>query len=300
MKSKQLAKRIVVNSTFLSSIRRNITASKGMIDYKNIRKKYLTTKYPEIISSYKNKYEGERCFIIGNGPSLKAEDLNMLVHEYTFAANRIHFMYEKTNWRPTFFMCQDEYMIQTEHDKISGYKQECFIGYNSMVKNNVDIPGVNAFLCDDRAIRWRNSKIPFSFDFSENVIDGSTITYSSIQLAIYMGFKEIYLIGVDNKYANTMDKNRKITHDSNVKSFFDERYSAVSAKIEQKIGSVLSVIDPEMVNAAYRAAQEASESCGVKIYNATRGGYLEAFERVDLDQLFKEQKVSIYKSPISS
>ena len=61
---------------------------------------------------YKNKYNGERCFIIGNGPSLTVHDLEKLESEYTFATNRIYHVYAKTDWRPSFYCIQDFILIQ--------------------------------------------------------------------------------------------------------------------------------------------------------------------------------------------
>ena len=56
---------------------------------KYINRQYLKTKDPEIIKSFKNRYLGKRCFIIGNGPSLTGDDLSSIANEYSFAANKI-------------------------------------------------------------------------------------------------------------------------------------------------------------------------------------------------------------------
>ena len=58
------------------------------------------------IAALKDKYKGKRCFICGNGPSLKAEDLNILSQrgEYTFGMNRIFKIFPQTEWRPSFYM----------------------------------------------------------------------------------------------------------------------------------------------------------------------------------------------------
>ena len=58
----------------------------------------------------KDKYKGQRCFVIGNGPSLTAEDLNLLKGEVTFASNRIYKMFEQTDWRPTYYAVFDEWV----------------------------------------------------------------------------------------------------------------------------------------------------------------------------------------------
>ena len=59
----------------------------------SMRRKYLLWRYAgsedaEYIRSLQNKYEGKRCFIIGNGPSLTPEDLDRIKDEYSFASNR--------------------------------------------------------------------------------------------------------------------------------------------------------------------------------------------------------------------
>jgi len=65
------------------------------------------------LAALKGKYAGQRCFLVGNGPSLKAEDLTKL-HEYgeiTFAFNRVYNIFDQTPWRPTFYISQDEKML---------------------------------------------------------------------------------------------------------------------------------------------------------------------------------------------
>ena len=45
------------------------------------------------LRSYKNKFAGERCFVVGNGPSLNNMDMSKLSDEYTFGMNRIFLMF---------------------------------------------------------------------------------------------------------------------------------------------------------------------------------------------------------------
>ena len=60
------------------------------------------------MKQFKDLYQGKRCFIIGNGPSLKADDLDCLKNEYTFAANRIYEILDKTDWRPWAYVVVDK------------------------------------------------------------------------------------------------------------------------------------------------------------------------------------------------
>src|SRR5699024_7865108 len=59
------------------------------------------------IEALRNCHKGERCFIIGNGPSLRAEDLDKLKNEITFACNRINLIFDQTDWRPTYYCITD-------------------------------------------------------------------------------------------------------------------------------------------------------------------------------------------------
>lgn len=108
----------------------------------------------------------------------------------------------------------------------------------------------------------------FTDDFSIRSYIGTTVTYTCMQLAVYMGFREIYLLGVDFSYGNSK-KNISYTH-------FYESY-----KPEEKgIGYV------KQVTLAYESAKQYTDSHEIKIYNVTRGGKLGIFERVDFDSLF--------------
>ena len=105
------------------------------------------------------------------------------------------------------------------------------------------------------------------------------MTYMCLQLAVYMGFKEIYLLGVDHNYSVTLLPNGEIAEDSSVKDYFSD--SIKYTNIPQIYKSTL----------AYLAAEKYAEDHGIKIYNATKGGKLDAFERVDFDCLFTDNQV---------
>ena len=89
----------------------------------NISRKITLNKFKnsadsEYIRSLKNAFKGLRCFIIGNGPSLTPSDLDKIKNEVSFAANRIYYMFDKTEWRPTFYMCCDKEAIMMNFSSI--------------------------------------------------------------------------------------------------------------------------------------------------------------------------------------
>ena len=79
---------------------------------KSKQRVYCNSEFSQRIEKLKNINQGKRCFIIGNGPSLKIEDLNALVDEDCFACNRIYGLYDKTKWRPKYYCSQDEKVLE--------------------------------------------------------------------------------------------------------------------------------------------------------------------------------------------
>lgn len=221
------------------------------------------------INALKNKYNGKRCFLIGNGPSLKEQDLELLEknHEISFACNRIHLIYEKTRWRPTFYFLIDgkEYehnkIFLQEGNKISFVKD--FIG-NEIPRNNERV-----FLFRNIDSKFYPGYPQFSEDVTECCYGGRTTMYQMMQFACFMGFSEIYLLGVDFSWG----ENGKSTH-------FVENYT-------DKTSITLGRAFKNEVEHAYIAARVYAEKHNIKIMNATRGGRLDVFERVDFDKLFE-------------
>ena len=106
----------------------------------------------------------------------------------------------------------------------------------------------------------------FSDKASKVVYDGASVVYAAMQLAIYLGFNEIVLLGVDCNY----DKN-KITHGAGL-DYTDYKYNWTK-------DTALTMIE------GFKVAKDFADTHNIKIYNATRGGMLEVFERVKLEEM---------------
>ena len=95
-----------------------------------------------------------------------------------------------------------------------------------------------------------------------------------------MGFKEIYLIGVDFSYNISNKKNDSTYVYEGEKNYFIPNYL--------KKGEVADTPNIKANLFGFEAARKAIEYEGRIIKNATRGGNLEVFERVDLDKLLNK------------
>lgn len=244
---------------------------------------------------YKKHSNLDRCFVIGNGPSLKIDDLNRLKNETTFASNSIYALYESTSWRPTYYCAWDPVFctqMMSDKENLKKIMNGCKAAFTSVVgegfKFRDDKEFQNLYFVSSINKIDTNTNLPFfSDDCSEEVYASGTITYCMLQLAAYMGFKIIYLLGMDCTFSHERKQNGEI-HINNMQNHMTEiekEEDKFSKTIKDKYGYNY-IADIDMLINGYIAAKKYSETHDIKIYNATRGGKLEVFDRVDFDSLF--------------
>ncbi len=236
---------------------------------KKLQDWYLRTDYSEKLRKFKGIHSGERCFVIGNGPSLKPEDLDLITDEYSFSCNKIYKILDKTKWRPYYYVVDDYGFVSTDYNNIINTvkAQAKFIGIEFEKKLAVPFEGTDVILMKERTILHGN-RPEWNLDIDQYICAGHTVTFPMIQLAIYMGFKEIYLLGNDCSYLATFENGVK------GKNHF---YESEDDKTSQQ--------DAANLFFAFESIKECARENDVRIYNATRGGALETFERVNLESV---------------
>lgn len=234
-------------------------------------------KYTNKLKALKNTKEGKACFIIGNGPSLRAEDLDK-IHESgydSFASNRIFKIFDKTLWRPTYYSVVDWKGVD-EKDANQLDVQYLFFSDYYWRKHKITNPNSLVFygyrLSDPKLSTFR-----FSEDITQQIYMKGSVTYTNFQIAMYMGYHKIYLLGMDNSYAYVLGRDGKKVKNEGV-----ETSHFYTDAVPEHIYS-----ESEAMDNCFIAAKQYADRHGVEIYNATRGGKLEVFERVDFDELMK-------------
>ena len=234
---------------------------------------------PEMMKIKKihNRHSGDRCFITCTGPSLTIADLEKLQNEITIGVNSIFLAYNETHWRPTYYVLVDVFHLSNmifEH--IDAINEICIkeaIIHPRISKHKAFSNRLNCLInySNHKANCIKNKKIKLSNNPQVCIYDCFTVTNAAIQLAIYMGFKEIYLLGADCNYSNS-------------------KMHFVETEIDDCDRNAVWL--PEAVRLSidgYIATKKFALSNGVQIFNATRGGKLEVFDRVDFDTLsFKD------------
>lgn len=219
-------------------------------------------------SLYKDKYLNQTCVLIGNGPSLDIQDLELVSKYPTFASNKIYKLFDKTDWRPTFYMVSDSGFVRKDYKNIC--KVDCkskFVGFEyryKIIKKYLKTD-VNLYLKETKVDR---DKLPLvSKNEEKSLIAGHTITFEMYQLAKFMGFSKILLIGHDCNY-------------SSEKAHFYNENEDITIHCEDPAVKMLVAFKKMLLD---------SKENNIEIINCTRGGNLNVFPRGNLEsELFND------------
>lgn len=227
------------------------------------------------LEQYHNYHLGERCFIIGNGPSLKNTDLSLLKDEITFGLNRIYLIFDEQNFRTTYFVAVNTLVIEQCAEDIQSLKLPKFVTWRG-----------RKWLSNDSEVIYLDTDYTppatFSKDVSGRVFEGSTVTYVAMQLAFYMGFREVILIGVDHSFKTKGEPNVTIVSKGDDEDHFASNYFGDGFRWQ--------LPDLEASEAAYQMAKEAFDSDNGRILDATIDGKLTIFPKVDYHSLVGKLK----------
>jgi hypothetical protein len=230
------------------------------------------------VSQLKNCHKGRRCFLIGNGPSLSSIDLEKLRNEITFACNNVYLAFSETSWRPKYYTVSDPMVGKA-------FAQEI----NALALNKIFSSSVKPYFVDSPDILWLEqihyasqddiSDFAFSFDLLDGVYHGATTLYIQLQIAFYMGIREVYLLGVDFDYTIPQEQERSgmgvlVKHKNEINHFHPDY---------RRPGERWWLADKEFQYKTYAFAKGVFEEHGGKILNASRKTALDVFPLVDLD-----------------
>lgn len=294
---------------------------------------------PEL-ANLKDKFEEKKLFIVGNGPSLNASTLNKIKNKNSLALNKINYIYDDTEWRPSFYLFIQSSMSDTDEEFIReniSLNIQCFINedfsetfgeqenvhyitrkklpadplitiMNETGKSEEEITAEDAYKC------W-----------NDDISDGVYLKHSVLpqfQIASYLGFDEINLIGFDLGYEvqkpymifnSGLDPHNYKDKTEYIKESLEERLllrSLVNGMAYKMIWlDIVDTIlyyttnlhkskhhfDSEYVNEiamrnrniehihAHKIVHKIADDKNIQVFNATNGGELEVYQRIDLN-----------------
>lgn len=246
-----------------------------------VRSIFFKSKYKKL-ERFKDKYKGERVFFIGNGSSLTNDDLAKLKDEYTCATNGFVRGIKEIQYEPTIYGFTDGCMVEDEYCKKEIMElRHSFIFYpkrhdlkRAGYKILQAMPNAYEYPMKDTAnwiIFFGKTPAGFSSNITEEVFYGFTCVYAMAQVLAYMGFTEIYLLGMDCIYRKG-----------------ERSYQDMRSVDRIKKGELGGKTVNEFI-LAWQKVREYTDSKGIQVFNATRGGMLEVFQRVNLDEVLKRE-----------
>ncbi len=222
------------------------------------------------LAAFKDLHKGERCFIIGNGPSLKLTDVSKLAGEITFGMNRVYLAFSDWGFETTYYVASNDLVIEQCAEDIMGLPMPRFLSWRS---RNVITPKEDIVF-----LHTTYTGAKFSTDVRHRIWEGATVTYVAMQLAFFMGFEQVILIGVDHSFQSKGSPNTTVVSQGDDRDHFDPGYFGKGFRWQ--------LPDLETSERAYRLAREAYKKAGREILDATIGGKLTVFPKADYPSLF--------------
>ena len=223
------------------------------------------------LEAYRQMHRGRRAFILGNGPSLARTDLSRLRDEVTFGMNRIYLHFPTMGYATTYYLAVNTLVIEQCAAEIGSLPMPRFLSWRGRRWFRRQ-PGI-LFLDTDYTGRET-----FSADVTGRIFEGSTVTYVALQLAFFMGFEEVILIGVDHDFTTSGPPNATVVSQRDDPDHFSPGYFGKGFRWQ--------LPDLEASERAYRLAHLAYEASGRRVLDATIGGRLTVFPKVEFSRLF--------------
>jgi hypothetical protein len=240
------------------------------------------------IEGWRGKFQGQRVWIVGSGPSLDKTPLDMLVGEYSFGINRIGSVFDKTTWRPQFFMCATGRVVKEDYrNDVLRAVEACEIAI--FCDRLLPVIGDKIPLRHHRKVLWLNC-LQNSSEHNEpqdswwnplmiekgRINNFGTTAFGCTQIAAYLGFSTIVLVGCDMGYKGFKPGEPDPNH-------YGDNYE--SKTMPQ---AVHDLENPRRYE-SHEITRRRASKVGIEIVNATLGGDLEAYPRVDFFDLVGEK-----------
>lgn len=229
------------------------------------------------LSALKDRYRGERCFVIGNGPSLRRTDVSKLRDEFTFGMNRVYLAFETWGFQTSFLVSVNDLVIEQCVDDFLALDMPRFFSWRARRFLPATLPNAQLPI-----YLYTTYDAPtFARDARFRLWEGATVTYVCLQLAFHMGFEEVILIGVDHSFTSKGEANTTVVSEGDDPNHFDPRYFGPGFRWQ--------LPDLDASERAYWMARRVYERAGRRVVDATIGGKLQVFPKVGYDSLFGDR-----------
>jgi hypothetical protein len=222
------------------------------------------------LGQMKDIHQGKRCFIIGNGPSLKKTDLTCLKNEFTIGMNRFYMAFDELGFQTSYYLSVNDLVIEQCAADIQKLDMPRFITWRARKWIHPEEK-----LC---FLHTTYTGMKFARDVRGRLWEGATVTNVALQLAFHLGFSSVMLIGVDHNFVTQGKPNTTVVSQGDDPNHFNPGYFGKGFRWQ--------LPDLDASEVAYRLARKTYEASGRQVLDATVEGKLQVFTKVDYSTLF--------------
>lgn len=219
----------------------------------------------EKLAALRNKHTGQRCFLLGNAPSINELDLGRIDQDFVFLVNRGYLLRSRLHKVPEAIMVANPHAFAEYGQAILALEwQYLFLSCEIDAGQPID----NALWF----AQWDYPRLDegfFQFDGSRPLYHANTVVLSALQLAIWMGFSQIIIAGVD------LDFNPNAPH------FYKTQGAELDRSRSVSLDKAMT-----MQKGFEQAARAIARNCNTHIYNAGLDSRVECFEKRPWEDFF--------------
>ena len=198
--------------------------------------------------------------------------MSKLKDEYTFGMNRIFLMFPELGFRTSFLVSVNDLVIEQSIQDFQNVEIPMFVSWRA-----------RKWLPPQDNLHYLYTTYTgkkFAQDARNRLWEGATVTYTCLQLAFYMGFSQAILIGVDHSFTTKGEPNKTIVSQGDDPNHFHPKYFGKGFKWQ--------LPDLDTSEVGYMMAREAYKKAGREVLDATIGGKLTIFPKIEYESLFNE------------
>jgi len=230
-------------------------------------------KYASKIKQFQNKHANEDCFIIGNGPSLNKMDLSPLANYHTFGLNKIYLIFERFDLNLSYLVSVNEHVIEQSAKTFEEMYCPTFLSMTAS----------DGVVADKPHIHRLHTLNTWSFyeDITQPICEGMTVTYVAMQIAYFMGFRRVFIIGVDHSFKQTGNSHETQVYEGEDENHFHPDYFK---------GQKWDLADVYGSEVSYHLANYHYKKDNRQILDATVGGKLDVFPKINFEKALQLAK----------
>ena len=232
-------------------------------------------------------HAGRRGFILCSGPSIKSQQLTVLKNELCIGVSNFFVHPDYATINPRYHCIAPLHAPFTNEDGLRWFRtmdrplagRELFLSLTDrhlVQTGDLFQSTLVHYLSFGRS--WAKHRAP-NISLDARLPSPQSVSIFALMVALELGFSEIYLLGVDHTSLNFQNGQYAYNHFYTGQQRNSLGEMPPPPDLETEFSSYVTLWRQ------YKALREVAAARSVKIFNATRGGLLDVFPRVEFESL---------------